>query len=108
MSLGAFWSGSEMRLNIGSEDYNVYIANNSSMVQKMRHDHQATWFYSSLPWKPKTLKLNPFESTCVGILTREEFAISLYKYRINYWHVLMTLTGLSLFYYAAALCRTNS
>ena len=29
-----------MRLNIGSDDYNVYIANNVSMVQKMHQDHQ--------------------------------------------------------------------
>ena len=39
-SLGAFWSATEMRLNIGSEDYNVYISGNSSMVQKMHQDHQ--------------------------------------------------------------------
>ena len=39
-SLGAFWSATEMRLNIGNEDYNVYIADNSSMVQKMHQDHQ--------------------------------------------------------------------
>ena len=29
-----------MRLNIGSEYYNVYIANNVSMVEKMHKDHQ--------------------------------------------------------------------
>jgi len=94
-----------MRLNIGSEDYNVYIANNVSMVKKMHQDHEATWFYSSLPWKAKTLKFSPFERTCAGVLTREEFSISLQIYRVNYWQVLMTLAGVALFCYAPALCR---
>ena len=38
--MAGFWSATEMRLNIGSEHYNVYIANNVSMVQKMHKDHQ--------------------------------------------------------------------
>ena len=48
---------------------------------------QATWFYSSLPWKAKTLKFSPFERTCAGVLTREEYSISLQIYRVNYWQV---------------------
>ena len=40
LSLAGFWSATEMRLNIGSEYYNVYIANNVSMVKKMHKDHQ--------------------------------------------------------------------
>jgi len=105
LSLAGFWSATEMRLNIGSEHYNVYIANNVSMVQKMHKDHQATWFYSSLPWKAKTLKFSPFERTCAGVLTREEYSISLQIYRVNYWQVLMTIAGLMLFLYAPSLCR---
>jgi len=105
LSLAGFWSATEMRLNIGSEYYNVYIANNVSMVQKMHKDHQATWFYSSLPWKAKTLKFSPFERTCAGVLTREEYSISLQIYRVNYWQVLMTIAGLMLFFYAPSLCR---
>ena len=29
-----------MRLNIANDNYNVYMANNISMVQKMHHDHK--------------------------------------------------------------------
>ena len=88
LSLAGFWSAAtEMRLDMESEYYNVYIANSVSMVQKIHKDHQATWFYSSLPWKAKTLKFSPFERTCVGVLTREEYSISLQIYRVNYWQV---------------------
>ena len=106
LSLAGFWSAAtEMRLDMESEYYNVYIANSVSMVQKIHKDHQATWFYSSLPWKAKTLKFSPFERTCVGVLTREEYSISLHIYRVNYWQVLMTISGLILFFYAPSLCR---
>ena len=51
------------------------------------------------------MKINPFEETCIGVLTREEYDIKLQNYRVNYWQVLMTLGGLALFYYAPGLCR---
>ena len=106
LSLAGFWSAAtEMRLDIRSENYNVYIANNVFMVQKIHKDHQATWFHSSLPWKAKTVKFGPFERTCVGVLTREEYSISLHIYRVNYWQVSMTIAGLILFFYAPSLCR---
>ena len=94
-----FWILTDMIvLKIESDDYNVYMAKNSSSVQKLYHDHQTTWFYSSPSWKPKRIKLNPFESTCVGILTREEFSITLHKNLVNYWQVLKTIAVLILFY----------
>ena len=41
LSLAGFWSAATaMRLDMESEYYNVYIANNVSMVQKMHKDHQ--------------------------------------------------------------------
>lgn len=96
-----------MRLHIGSEDYNIYIANNVSMVQKMHDAHQKTWFGISLPWKVKTIKFSPFGRTCAGILTKENYSISLQIFQINYCQVLMTLAGLALFRYAPAICRNE-
>jgi len=103
--LVGFWSAAEMRLKIDGEDYNVYMAENVSMVQELHKEHASTWFYSSLPWKSKTMRLNPFEAACVGVLTREEYTLTLQKFRVNYWQVVMTLVGLALFVYAPSLCR---
>jgi len=103
--LVGFWSAAEMRLKIDGDSYNVYMAENVSMVQTMHREHSSTWFYSSLPWKSKTMRLNPFETTCVGVLSREEYTLSLQKFRVNYWQVVMTLAGVALFVYAPSLCR---
>ena len=75
------------------------------MVQKMHKDYHATWFPTSPPCKKKTLKLSPFERTCVGVSTGQEYSISLQIYRVNYWQVSMTIAGLILFFYAPSLCR---
>lgn len=104
-SLANFWGSAEMRLKIQSEDYHVYMGDNVTMVQKMHADHKASWFYSTLPWKSKSLKLNPFEETCLGVLSRDEYSLSLHVAMVNYWQVIMTLMGLALFYYAPRLCR---
>merc|ERR1719242_2016031 len=71
----------------------------------MHKDHQTTWFYSSWPGKTKNLKVSPFENTCAGVLTREQFRVSLQKYQVNFSQVLMTGIGIALFYIAPLLCR---
>merc|ERR1712117_676448 len=58
-----------------------------------------------LPWKTKDVKLNPFERSCVGVLTKEKYSATLLMYRINYWLVLMTAVGVATFVYSPRLCR---
>ena len=51
------------------------------------------------------MKLNPFLDSCVGVLTENEYSVTLHKYRVNYWQVVMTFAGIALFWYAPSLCR---
>ena len=103
--MAGFWSAAEMRLKISGDEYNVYMGENVTSVQDLHRDHKSTWFYSSLPWKSKTMRLNPFQTACVGVLSRNEYTLTLHKFRVNYWQVVMTLAGLALFVYAPSLCR---
>jgi hypothetical protein len=50
---------------------------------------QWSMFYGGfgLPWKPKSVKLSPFESTCVGVLTSEEYQVQLQIWNVNFWQV---------------------
>jgi hypothetical protein len=100
-----FWSSSEFLLKIDCEDYHVYMGRNVSMVKQLHTDHLTSWFLSRLPWKTKTMKMNPFESTCIGILSRDEYTMRLDTRSVNYWHVGMSLLGIVLFYLAQRLCR---
>lgn len=94
-----------MKLTIDSDDYHLYVGNNISMVQKMHEDHMSSWFYHVLPWKTQVIRINTFEPSCVGVLTRDSFKLSLLIKNIDYIYFLMTVGGILLFYYAKDLCR---
>ena len=88
-SLLDFWSAAEMRLRTdGGDDFDVYVAENVSAVQEMHRSHQSTWFHSpTVPWKAKTVRLNPFQTSCVGVLNRHAYTLTLQRFHVNYWQV---------------------
>jgi hypothetical protein len=100
-----FWTSIEMRLKIDSDDYHLYMGRNVSMVKQMHEDHMSSWFYHVLPWKSQVIRINTFEPSCVGILGRDTYRISLLVKVVDYNFVIMTFIGLALFYYAKDLCR---
>jgi len=100
-----FWTSIEMRLKIDSDDYHLYMGRNVSMVKQMHEDHMSSWFYHVLPWKSQVIRINTFEPSCVGILGRDTYRISLLVKVVDYNFVIMTFVGLALFYYAKDLCR---
>ena len=101
----SFWSSSTLRLQIDSNDFEIFVGKNVTAVHRMHEDHKATWLPSSLPWKTKDVKLNPFERSCAGVLTKEKYSATLLMYRINYWLVLMTALGIATFVFSPKLCR---
>eukprot|EP00095_Tigriopus_kingsejongensis_P000371 maker-scaffold319_size207808-snap-gene-0.27 protein:Tk00371 transcript:maker-scaffold319_size207808-snap-gene-0.27-mRNA-1 annotation:"hypothetical protein DAPPUDRAFT_308237" len=105
-SLAQFWSSSVMRLQITSDDFTLFVSKNATGVKELYDSH--SWPYAALntlPWKSKDMKLNPFERTCVGVLTKSNYQVYLQHYRVNYWQVVMSLAGIALFIYAPKLCR---
>ena len=105
LSVFNFWTTVELRLKIESDNYHLYMERNVSMVKKMYDDHMSSWFYHVLPWKTQVIKLHTFEPSCVGILTRDAYTISLMIKKVDYALVVMTFIGIALFYYAKELCR---
>ena len=101
----SFWSSSTLRLQIDSDDFELFVGRNVTAVHRMFEAHKATWLAARLPWKTKDVKLNPFERSCVGVLTKEKYSATLLMYRINYWLVLMTAVGVATFVYSPRLCR---
>lgn len=105
-SLAQFWSSTVLRLHINTDEYTLFTADNASSVRELYSGH--SWPYAALntlPWKTKDLKVNPFQQSCVGVLTRANYQMILQLYRINYWQVVMTMAGIALFIYAPKLCR---
>ena len=81
----SFWSSSTLRLQIDTDDFEIFVGKNVTAVHRMADDHKKTWLSARLPWKTKDVKLNPFERSCAGVLTKEKYSATLLMYRINYW-----------------------
>merc|ERR1719228_1956558 len=106
-SLSLFWSSASMKMNLPSNNYQVYIGANVTSVARLAQASESAWFYSQLPWRSKEFKLSPFENTCIGVQTNEEYTIALQWKHINYMMVMVTLSGVALFWMAPTLCRNT-
>jgi len=106
-SLSLFWSSASMKMNLPSNNYQVYIGSNVTSVAMLAEASESAWFYSQLPWRSKEFKLSPFENTCIGVQTNEEYTITLQWKHINYMMVMVTLSGMVLFWMAPTLCRNT-
>ena len=112
LAVSLFWSSAAMRLDMASTNYQVYMGPNVSTVEALARASESTWFYSQLPWRStvwrsKEFKLSPFENTCVGVQTIEEFTISLHWKHVNYLMMMLTISGMVLFFMAPTLCRNT-
>ena len=91
-SLARFWSSTVLRLQIHSDEYHIFQGPNATAVLESESLHRKSWGLTSglgtgFLWKIKDIKLRPFDKSCVGILTKEAYAVQLQIYRVNYWQV---------------------
>eukprot|EP00092_Neocalanus_flemingeri_P028995 GFUD01031478.1.p1 GENE.GFUD01031478.1~~GFUD01031478.1.p1 ORF type:complete len:450 (+),score=145.71 GFUD01031478.1:33-1382(+) len=107
LSISLFWSSASLKMDLPSNNYNVYLGPNVTTVVSLAQASDSAWFYSQLPWRSKEFKLSPFEDTCIGVQTKEEYTITLQWKHVNYMMVAVTMTGLAIFWMAPTLCRNT-
>ena len=107
LSISLFWSSASMKMDLPSNNYQVYIGPNLTTVVTLAQASEAAWFYSQLPWRSKEFKLSPFEDICIGVQTDEGYTITLQWKHVNYMMVAVTISGLVLFWMAPTLCRNT-
>jgi len=106
-SLSLYWSSASMKMDLSSNNYQVYIGPNVTAVMNLVKDSQSAWIYSQLPWRAKDFKISPFENACISVQTAESFTITLQWKHLNYMLLAGTLCGMALFYMAPTLCRNT-
>ena len=107
-SLAQFWTTTHFKLQIHpGAKFDLYVADNATAVKTSYS--ASSWPLSSigkgLSWKTTETKLDPFQETCLGVVTSEPYVIALGGFRVNYWLVTLTFMGIGLFLYAPTLCR---
>jgi len=106
-SLSLFWSSASMKMELPSNNYQVYIGPNVTSVVSLAQASESAWFYSQLPWRSKEFKISPFENICIGVQTMEEYNITLQWKHINYMMLMVTIAGMALYWMAPTLCRNT-
>jgi hypothetical protein len=67
----------QLQLDISSDKYELYDGANPNEVLAEYEQHRSSWPINFFSWKQKTVKLNPFNQSCVGIHTLEGYEVHL-------------------------------
>lgn len=80
----------------------------SPEVVKEQYDNQRTVFSFSImnTSKRRTIKVSPFNRTCLGIETAHKYTVQLKVIRMDFWRIIMLGVGLVLFVNAHKLSQT--
>lgn len=97
------WQTALLQLAVKSDKYELYDGANQNEVLAEYEQHRSSWAINPFSWKQKDIKLNPFNQSCVGIHSSEEYGIYLNIIRIDYWRVLLLGAGVLLFISAPKL-----
>ncbi|XP_064643695.1 nuclear envelope integral membrane protein 1a-like isoform X2 [Lineus longissimus] len=90
----------------GGEDVTMYEGVNNTDVEEKYHKAQKSWMsllVPIIPWKQESIYFNPFQSSCIGIVTKEQYTLSFETKFFDYRLVLMTAIGIFLFIFADSL-----
>ncbi|KAJ8971703.1 hypothetical protein NQ317_006005 [Molorchus minor] len=102
------WQSVLLQITHPNDDYVQYEGPNFEIVQKQYFDKRYSWSFPNLfSAKQKHIKLNPFNSSCIGIESQDSYTVYLNVIRIDLWKVIMLITGVVLFMSAEKL-STNT
>ena len=97
-------SSAKVNLTVSGDDFTIYSGPNVSHVRHLHKILQESWF-TVLPWKTKTISVAPFNGSCTGVFTAQDYTIQLDLRQLNLNRLLVFAAGLVLFFVAPALCR---
>jgi hypothetical protein len=77
-----------LQLAVTSDKYELYDGADENQVLAEYKQHRSSWAINPFSWKQKDIKLNPFNQSCVGILSSESYEIHLNI--ISKFHILFS------------------
>jgi hypothetical protein len=67
----------QLQLDVTSDKYELYGGANQNEVLAEYEQHRSFWAINPFSWKQRVIKLNPFNQSCVGIHSSEDYGIHL-------------------------------
>ncbi|KAK9892440.1 hypothetical protein WA026_019893 [Henosepilachna vigintioctopunctata] len=99
------WQSVFLNIDLNSEDYTQYDGPSPESVMKEYEARRTSWNVNLFSWKNKNMKLDPFNQSCVGIESNDEYVVRLRVIHIDYWKVLMFISGVFIYITADKLSQ---
>ncbi|KAJ8937441.1 hypothetical protein NQ314_011830 [Rhamnusium bicolor] len=102
------WQSVVLQINHFTDDYNQYEGPSPEAVEKEFFENKYSWSVNNIfSTKQKSIKLNPFNTSCIGIDSKDPYTVHLNIIRIDFWKLLLLGVGVLLFISAGKL-STNT
>lgn len=91
-------------IEIDSDDFNYFSGFTPEEVEAAYSSQKSIFSFNLLSRsKKKAMYLNPFNQTCIGLATAEEYQVSLHQIRMDLIKLSLLVIGLCLFFAASTL-----
>jgi len=102
-SLLHFWASSSVYVSHPGDDFLSFTGDNSSSIFSQHIQYPTSSVPVTESWKSNVFQMDPFHSSCVGILTKEPYTITYSWLHISYHRLLASILGVFLYYTASRL-----
>lgn len=97
-----------LKIEIESDDYLSYAGYSKEDVEIARENHKSIFSFNFLTRnKKRDIKLNPFNQSCIGIETANEYKVFLSLIRMDLTKLILLISGVMLFFSSAKLSKNS-
>ncbi|XP_039288966.1 nuclear envelope integral membrane protein 1a-like isoform X2 [Nilaparvata lugens] len=94
-----------MNINIPPDSYKLYEGFTAEDVLLEFELQHSLWHYNPFSFKRKDVRLNPFDQTCIGIVSSRNYRVELNVIKVDYWRVVQFVLGILLFVFGPRLSK---
>ncbi|XP_070496835.1 nuclear envelope integral membrane protein-like [Chironomus tepperi] len=95
-----------LNIDIEDDDFTCYHGNTEEEVKEAHDNHKSIFSFNIFSHsKKRNIKLNPFNQTCIGISTSNEYTVNVKQIRLDLTKCCLLAAGLFLFLLSSKLSR---
>lgn len=101
------WETVQLLVSLTPDKYDHFEGFSPEEVSEKFENHKTSWNFNLYLNKRNFIKLNPFNRTCIGIVSKEDYDVGLNRIRVDYWRILLFVSGVILFLSASKLSSNS-
>lgn len=98
-----------LQIDIDFDDFNYFSGHTPTDVENAHHEHKSIFSFNLLSRsKKRVINLDPFNQTCIGVETAEEYHVLLSIIHLDLFKLALLAGGLFVFFSASKLSRNSA